>query len=166
MKHFFILTFTILFSTCIFLPNLSAVWDSPGKYGYADAPLESVYGYIWLTLWYDADASIAHSMHHFFVTNDENTPIRYYYDFENRLKGPTFFPTQEDDGDGWVNINDEVVVSKNFTYEMENAERGNYRFTGFTDVHIKADTDGNGSFDANYGWRVDAATKIFIEDDD
>lgn len=166
MKRFFVLTLTILFTVCIILTNVTTGNNSVGDYGYADDPIEDVYGYVWLTLWFDHNNFIAYSSHHFFINNGENIPIRYYYNVECDITGPTFFPRLHEKGNGWVPVHDEVVVNKTFTYDMENARRGHYNFTGSTDVQIKADTDGNGTFDASDGWRADAVTEIEIEDDD
>ena len=163
MKRFFVSTLTMMFLTCMFLTNVLADYSSIGEYGYAPPPFDSVYGYSYVTLWYDADASIAYSSHNFFVSNGGNVPIRYYYLFECSMEGIMDFPPQDKDDEGWVNINKVADDDEVFQYDMANSPAGRYDLRGSTQVSIKADFDNNGNFDAFHNWDAPTTIRIILD---
>lgn len=159
MKNFFVFTLTLLFATtCLLIVNLPADDDyewgsSDGDYGDAPAPFENVYGYTWVTCWYDTDTSHAYSSHHFFLTNEGWRSVRWYSHFWCDMDDPFLAPKEKKD-DGWVEMNEEDSDSEVFSYDMAGKRKKMYTIEGFTNLQIKGDFDGNGTLEKTYTWRA------------
>ena len=148
MKRFFVFTLTALFAiTCLLVGNLRANMVSCGDYGYAGIPFNDVYGYVYVTLWYNAETSTAYSSHYFFLDNGDDVPIEYVYYFYSDVSGPADIPSQGVGGDGVVALNDEDSDTKLLSYNME-GEEGEFTINGGSDLVIFADTDHDGTRDS------------------
>lgn len=158
MRRIFVFTLIALFATtCLLLTNLSAS-DDGWDYGYAGMPFENVYGYAWVTVWYDSDTSTPYSYHHFFLTNGGGVPVACYNLFEADVDGPSVVLPQSKGDFRWVPIDDEATDTHTFSFDMTNKLRGLYRIDGSTNVDIEADFDGNGDTESTWSWGASAST--------
>ena len=160
MKRFFVFTLIALFATtCLLLTNLSA-YDDDGDYGYAGVPYENVYGYAWVTVWYDSDTSTPYSYHHFFLTNGGGVPVACYNNFEADVDGPSVVLPQSKGDFRWVPIDDEASDTHTFSFDMTGKLGGRYTLDGSTDVDIEADFNGGGGTEFPWSWRATASTEF------
>ena len=156
MKRIFVFTLTALFAiTCLFLTDLPAWgnyedWDD----GYADMPFEDVYGYVYVTVWYEPGVFTAYSSHHFFLNNGVHLPVNYSYYFSSGVTGPADIDPQNS-GDAGQVANDEVLDSDQFSYDMA-GEEGVFTISGNSDLYIDADFDHNNMPDAWDQWNASA----------
>ncbi len=160
MKRFFVFTLIALFATTgLLLTNLSA-YDDNGDYGYAGMPFENVYGYAWVTVWYDTEFSIPKSYHHFFLRNGGGVPVACYNNFEADVDGPSVVLPQSKGDFRWVPINDEASDTHTFSFDMTGKLRGKYTIKGKTDIDIEADFNNDGETESTWPWRASASTKF------
>ena len=166
MKKFFAFTTMTLFAiTCLFLTSLYADyegWDD----GYAGVPFQNVYGYVYVTVTYDAETSTANSYHHFFLNNGGNVPVSYSYTFAAEVTGPDgeeIAADRKEDG-GQVPVNREELDSHDFPFDMEGQD-GELTISGSSDLSITADFDHNGMPDPGAwdSWSASASIEFEAE---
>lgn len=151
MKRFFVFTLTALFAiTCLLVGNLLA-WDSSGDYGYADMPFDDVYGYVYVTVWYEPGVFTAYSSHHFFLDNGDDLAINYSYSFHSEVNGPADIEPQGKGDAGQVAVNQEALDSASYSYDMAGKD-GNFTIRGSSFLSIDGDTDHDGEIDAWDSW--------------
>lgn len=159
MKKFFAFTtIALLAVTCLFLTSLYANyegWDD----GPADMPFQDVYGYVYVTVTYDAETSIAASYHHFFLNNGAHLAVDYSYYFASWVTGPADIDPQSDGDSGRV-ANAEVLDSDDFSYNMA-GEEGNFTISGSTDLYIEADFNHDNMPDAWDSWNTPSCFIVF-----
>ncbi len=164
MKRIFVFTLIAFFAiACLFLMDLSANWNSDGDYGFADMPFQDVYGYSYVTVWYDAETSTAYSSHYFFLNNGDNVPVSYSYYFENEVTGPENLPPQEENDSGVTVPNEEDSESELDSYDMEGRIRGLYTISGDSDLFIDADFNHDGMPDAWDSWHAVTSTEFNVD---
>lgn len=157
MKRFFVLSITTLFvTTCLFLPNLIAEWNSESGWKNLSNNKGRVYGYVYVnTGWSFPFATSYHEAH---LRNDAKLAVKYYATFTATVDGPSKIDPKQVEPEGWVGMGDFGYEDQNFRFNMRGKDDGWYTITGESDLDVKADTNGDGNFDSFLGWDTDTFT--------